>query len=42
MQMIAFVLDYNKKHDEKMAIVADAVDRMQRSFRESVFLDESH
>lgn len=36
MQMI----DFCKKQKEKIAIVADAVDRVQRSFKESVMLDD--
>jgi site-specific DNA recombinase len=34
------MLDFAKKQKEVIAIVADAVDRMQRSFKESTILDE--
>ena len=33
-------LEFCKKHSEKIAIIADAVDRVQRSFKDSVYLDE--
>ena len=36
MQMI----DFCKSYPEKIAIIADAVDRVQRSFKESVMLDD--
>lgn len=34
------MLDFAKNHPETIAIVADAVDRVQRSFKESVLLDD--
>ena len=34
------MLDFAKAQNETIAIVADAVDRLQRSFKESVLLDE--
>lgn len=34
------MLDFAKAQDETIAIVADAVDRFQRSFKESVLIDE--
>src|SRR5262249_17307001 len=36
----ATMLDFAKAQNETIAIVADAVDRLQRSFKESVLLDE--
>ena len=34
------MLDFAKSQNETIAIVADAVDRFQRSFKESVLIDE--
>ncbi|MCP3659258.1 MAG: recombinase family protein [Bacteroidetes bacterium] len=34
------MLDFVKKHKEKLALVADAVDRIQRGFKESIVFDE--
>src|SRR5262245_52945109 len=34
------MLEFAKAHNETIAIVADAVDRFQRSFKESVLIDE--
>ena len=34
------MLEFAKTQDETVAIVADAVDRFQRSFKESVLIDE--
>lgn len=34
------MLEFAKAQNETMAIVTDAVDRLQRSFKESVLLDE--
>ncbi|MCP3659261.1 MAG: recombinase family protein, partial [Bacteroidetes bacterium] len=34
------ILNYIEKYQEKIVLVADAVDRVQRSFKETVILDE--
>lgn len=34
------MLEFAKGQDQTIAIVADAVDRFQRSFKESVLIDE--
>lgn len=34
------VIDFCKKQKETIALLADAVDRVQRSFKESVMLDD--
>jgi site-specific DNA recombinase len=36
----AAMLEFAQAHKETVAIVADAVDRFQRSFKESVLIDE--
>ena len=36
----AAMLEFVKAQNETIAIVADAVDRFQRSFKESVLIDE--
>ena len=38
----AAMLEFAKAQNETIAIVADAVDRFQRSFKESVLIDELH